>query len=55
MRIVVFSGFQWSHTERGFRKMCGTGEVGEVNELRCEQDLLEIYCNVTAQLNGHRI
>ncbi len=35
--------------------MCGTGEVGEVNELRCEQDLLEFYCNVTAQLNGHRI
>ena len=28
--------------------MCGTGEVGEVNELRSEQDLLEIYSNVTA-------
>ena len=35
--------------------MCGTGEVGEVNELRCEQDLLEIYSKVTVQLNGHRI
>jgi hypothetical protein len=35
--------------------MCCTGEVGEVNELRSEQDLLEIYSNVTVQLNGHRI
>jgi hypothetical protein len=32
-----------------------TGEMGEVNELRCKQNLLEIYSNVTAQLNGHRI